>query len=152
MPWVKKSADEEFATAEMMFESMGGVFAPEEVDHKCKFCWMRVLIDKGDIADCTIVKGGISLKLGSCNFWDPGEASSQEDIAEERIDYATAGYVEAPSEDFVIACMTCKPFYRPDGEESGACLLWGAKVKAMQCSQGYVSEEVKTPEKPHLSN
>ena len=99
MPWTVKSHEAskaggaepigDYATEEMMIKAMGGVFAPEEVDHKCGNCWMRVLIDKGDIADCTVVKGGIHLKRGVCNFWDEGAASSKEDIAPERMSYAT---------------------------------------------------------------
>ena len=159
MSWVIKSHEAskaggaepigEFATDAGMFKAMGGVFAAEKVDHKCGNCWMRVPIDKGDIAECTIVKGGVNLKKGVCNFWDSGDASTKEDIARERMDYEMAGYVETPSADFPVICGNCY-FYETIDDKSGNCLVWMGRVDAMQCSQAYKNEEVKTPAKPNL--
>ena len=119
-------------------------------DYKCGNCNMRVLINKDPIADCTIVKGGVHLTQGVCSYWSHGEdASSKEDIHDERMTYEESGYEETPSPGDKVQCGTCY-YYETIDEKQGNCKLWMGQVKKGQCCMAYKNEQNKIPTTVHL--
>jgi hypothetical protein len=138
-------------TEEKVFQAMGGVFDADEIDHKCGKCWARVILVPGDdIAACTIVKDGVSLGKGSCNYFDAGEEPSKPaDMSKKRMSWKDAGYIETPTAEMPIVCGTCNYFQAID-EKRGSCLLWMGTVATRQCCQAWESHDAKTPEHPHM--
>lgn len=135
--------------SDAMMKKMVPVFVDKggpEADHKCGSCFMRVLVGKGDVADCTVVSGGIHLTKGTCRWWGEGPASKLDAIHEHRMSHDEAGYIEVP-EGVKIQCGTCNR-YDPTGQpaEKGHCTLWNGTVKKGQCCMQYKSPEEYVPE------
>lgn len=106
-------------------------------DHKCGNCVFRIM-GKGDVGKCAIMKGDISMANGTCTFWAHGDATTEDKIAPQQMDYKLAGYIEVPK-GMKINCSTCQ-FYEHD-----YCYLWDGKVKDGQCCMTWNSPKAKTP-------
>ena len=130
--------------SDKMMKKMVELFVEEDHpdDHKCGTCFMRVG-GKGDIRECTVVKGKISLSKGVCSFWGKGQASPPDKIHEERMDYSVAGYIEVPK-GFKIQCATCKFFDRKDASV-GHCTMWDGEVKNGQCCISFTAPQEYVP-------
>jgi len=114
-------------------------------DRHCSNCFMRVLSEEGDAADCTIVKGSISLSKGVCDWWGNGaNPSDKSKISKERMNYTESGYAEFPT-DFKIQCTTCY-YYETINEKTGNCLLWMHRVKGAQCCMKYRNDKESVPQ------
>lgn len=107
-------------------------------DHKCGNCMFRIK-GKGDTGTCAIMEGKISMGKGTCSFWAHGKASSEDKVAEKRMDYAVAGYIEAPN-GMKIQCGTCK-----FGDKNNFCKLWNGTYKPGQCCMTWDNDKAKTP-------
>lgn len=121
----------------------------ERSDRRCGGCMYRVpLDDGGEIAECSLVKGGVQLTKGYCDWWKEGAASAQEEISKERMHYDEAGYAEQPLE-IPVNCETCY-YYETVDDKRGNCTLWKALVKAGQCCSKRKSDKETTPP-PHIA-
>ena len=107
-------------------------------DHKCGNCVFRVP-GNGDVGECTIMKGKISMANGTCTFWSHGEASTKDKIADQQMDYELAGYVEVPK-GMKVQCGTCK-----FGNKDNFCKLWNGTYKNGQCCMTWDNDKAKTP-------
>jgi hypothetical protein len=115
-------------------------------DRRCSNCFMRIAKGEENIAECTIVSGGVSLSKGVCDWWGQGDGkpSSQDDMSQDRMAYAEAGYAEFPAET-KVQCGTCY-YYESIDSKVGNCLLWMHRVKLAQCCMKYKNESETVPE------
>ena len=105
-------------------------------DHKCGNCFMRC--KENGQESCIIVKGGVSFRLGTCTYWAFGPASHWSAIHEDRMNYATSGYIEVP-EGIKVNCGACRVY------DEGHCTLWNGTVKNGQCCMAYSNPQEYVP-------
>ena len=134
----KIMARSEKPLSDKMMKSMVPMFVDSDKpdDHKCGICSMRC--KENGAESCTIVKGGISFKKGTCWFWAQGPASHWSKIHEDRMTYAVAGYIEMP-EGVKVQCGTCRVF------DKSHCTLWNGTVKNGQCCVAFHSPQEYVP-------
>jgi hypothetical protein len=103
---------------------------PEE-DHKCGNCFMRMEKD-GDEAECTVVKGNVSLSKGVCLYWSKGDPKGKKHPA--RMDKENAVYGEMP-EGEKVNCASCQ-YYTMDKKY---CSLWDGLANPGECCSAHDS-------------
>lgn len=97
-------------------------------DHKCQNCSLRIMVEREqNVADCTLVKGGIHLNTGTCSFWTKGEPSTEDQIKPMRLDHHLSGYIEVKDPSLKVQCATCFAY------SGGYCEVWEGEVKPGQC-------------------
>lgn len=112
-----------------------------EADHKCGSCAMRIPIGE-DAGQCTVVRGDISLRRGSCTAWGKGPASKKSERHDRQMSKSASGYVEVRRDDDLINCGSCT-FFK---SAKNYCELWEGSSDPRQCCQYWENWETTVHE------